>query len=293
MPPQKNTTHESSTSDDRRFDGLTIREHAAAGNAAGVEHLLDEGVDVNLRIVLPQIGGRKKWMKPTIGTLLHLAASSGHLVVVDLLIRRGADVNACDDRQMTPLHGAARSDYADIAELLVTNRATVDAVSKLEQTPLHLAATFGCIDVATLLIVRFGANVNACDEWFDTPLHLSAPQGSNAARIADLLTLQLLVQNGAMVDAKGREERAPLCVAVSCGNIHVVECLLDYGADPNTRSDVTPLFLASLRGDTFVDIAALLIDFGAEVSVAFDGRTPCGSMPHLVMCSPSAACFVV
>ena len=49
---------------------------------------------------------------------MHIAAGEGHKEIAELLIEKGADVNAKNERSWTPLHIAARSGHEEIADLL-------------------------------------------------------------------------------------------------------------------------------------------------------------------------------
>ena len=85
---------------------------------------------------------------------LHWAASSGFAGIADLLIRRGADVNARDTYGRTPLHAAAGSrdedagqvlegfcprDTYDVVTLLIAKGADVNARDKRGKTPMDVA----------------------------------------------------------------------------------------------------------------------------------------------------------
>ena len=65
------------------------------------------------------------------GTFLHWAAAGGQNEIVELLIAKGADVNATDGDGDTPLHLAGNSTATkEIAELLIAEGADVNATNR-------------------------------------------------------------------------------------------------------------------------------------------------------------------
>lgn len=88
-------------------------------------------------------------------TALFQAAKWGHYLVVDCLIRGGADVNFRNVREQTPLFQAAS---ADVAGRLIEAGADVNASSDTGETPLAIHWRNGRWDVVKLLIER-GATV--------------------------------------------------------------------------------------------------------------------------------------
>jgi len=68
-------------------------------------------------------------------TVLHDAASGGHLDTIELLMKHGADLHARDFDGETPLHEAALARNQDVVRYLVEKGADLHARSKRGETP--------------------------------------------------------------------------------------------------------------------------------------------------------------
>jgi serine/threonine protein kinase len=175
-----------------------------------IGQLIDKGADVNFR----SEGGE---------TLLHLIASmSGNDMVelADLLITKGAQVNAKDNSSQTPLSKAIfGSDNIGMAELLISQGADINIKDIRGRTPLHIAAKTQSYGIKfTQLLIAKGANVNAKAD-IGTPLHAAASIGS-------FLTVELLVQRGADVNAKNDYGQTPLdLVSRNNRNLNLIKFL--------------------------------------------------------------------
>lgn len=107
--------------------------------------------------------------------LLHWAAREGQLSVVDLLISRGARVNATNLGDDTALHLAAAHGHFEVVQYLLTNyRLAVDAANEHGNTPLHYACFWNYQDIAELLI-KHGANLMQENKYGTTPLEIARP----------------------------------------------------------------------------------------------------------------------
>ncbi|WP_281508854.1 ankyrin repeat domain-containing protein [Wolbachia endosymbiont (group B) of Pandemis cinnamomeana] len=106
--------------------------------------------------------------------LLMNSSKGENIQQITELIEAGANINAVTTVQKeTPLHIAVRYGHKEVAELLLDRGANVNAVDNLDMTPLHFALKYNREELVRLLLDR-GANVNAVDKKGRTPLSIVA-----------------------------------------------------------------------------------------------------------------------
>ena len=89
---------------------------------------------------------------------LNAAAEAGNRAMVELLLSRGADVNAMAGNNGTPLCMAAEKGFQAVVEVLLAHKADVNASANYSMdTPLHLAARQRQPKIVRMLLAR-GAN---------------------------------------------------------------------------------------------------------------------------------------
>eukprot|EP00730_Choanoeca_flexa_P007486 TRINITY_DN12340_c1_g2_i10.p3 TRINITY_DN12340_c1_g2~~TRINITY_DN12340_c1_g2_i10.p3 ORF type:complete len:127 (+),score=8.59 TRINITY_DN12340_c1_g2_i10:933-1313(+) len=73
-------------------------------------------------------------------TALHIACWEGHLKVAEMLVAKGADIEARHrSRQRRPLHLACEQGHMGVAEMLVIKGADIEAKSEDRYTPLDVS----------------------------------------------------------------------------------------------------------------------------------------------------------
>jgi integrin-linked kinase len=108
-------------------------------------------------------------------SLLHWAAKGGHISIVDMLLARGARVNATNMGDDTPLHLAASQGHREVVVKLLAKRAEVNIPNEHGNTPLHYACFWGYEQVAADL-VQYGAFVMLCNKRGLTSIDVCQPQ---------------------------------------------------------------------------------------------------------------------
>ena len=194
---------------------------------------------------------------------LYYASKAGHLEIVKLLLKNGANVNAQYSQYycVTALDIAIENRHYEVVKLLLENGATLSYESKK-----------GDLETVKLLL-KTRANVNAQDELSLTALHYASKNGH-------LEAVKLLLENGANpnIQANPCKQGYPddefsdqigtaLIFASSKGHLEIVKLLLENGADVNAKEegeDLTALHLASFEGH--LEIVKLLLENGADVN---------------------------
>jgi ankyrin repeat protein len=161
-------------------------------------------------------------------TPLHTAAMRGYDGVVEVLLSHGAQVDARDGRGWEAIHHAADNGSLAAVRQLIIHGAAVDARTYEERrTPLHMAALWGNADVADYLLSQ-GADATARDTWEDTPLHLVARLTSGDiadAKVRATRAAKALIAHGAVVDARNKNGKTPMDLAVAAENDSLVTVL--------------------------------------------------------------------
>jgi uncharacterized protein len=148
---------------------LDIFEAAALGRTERARELLDAD---------PKLVGA--W-SPDGFQALHLAAFFGRADTADLLLERGADAASLSRHEfvkVTPLHSAVAAEGAEdlrTVEVLLARGAPVDARAEGGGTPLHSAAFNGNVPIVEALLAH-GADPDAAKDDGKTPLDLAREQ---------------------------------------------------------------------------------------------------------------------
>ncbi|KAK8017381.1 cyclin dependent kinase (Pho85) [Apiospora rasikravindrae] len=141
------------------LEGLPpITAASAEGQHQAVELLLQMGVDVNTQ-------------DDEGVTALDLSIMMGNKATVDLLIKKGADLE-----RRSPGEQHFYGGHDDIAEILISNGADIEASDCFGQTPLWEACHYRRTGLVEILL-RSGANTEVRDWQGRTPLMIAVKEG--------------------------------------------------------------------------------------------------------------------
>ena len=105
---------------------LTLYQAVSQNLLQEVENLIDGGAKVNEKVSYLD------------RTPLHVASSLGFDQMVELLISKGACIEAKDTQDCTPLHIAIKTNRKEIVEVLLKHDADINAKGFEGLTPLQL-----------------------------------------------------------------------------------------------------------------------------------------------------------
>ena len=193
-----------------------------------------------------------------------IAASEGHLELLDLALDNGADVLSLDSWNGTGLIRASERGHADIVGRLLQADIDPDHVNNLGWVGLHEALVFAKPDqvqayLGTVrVLVAGGADVDVASRSDGlTPIQLA--ERNNLAPQAALLRTASGAQAVDQAEAGRR-----LLAAAQAGDADAAALALRAGADIEVRNGLqqTPLLVASTYDS--VDVARLLVALGAD-----------------------------
>ncbi|AXY04669.1 ankyrin repeat protein [Fowlpox virus] len=244
-------------------------------NTDMIKTLLDYGICINTRDILGN-------------TALHLIAMDYYVphndikhdhhndyvfkmvTIINLFLRKKANINACNNLNQTPLHLAAESNNTTLLKILLYNNAKVNILDIYGNTCLHYAVRGRNIEsIKLLLSYNVDVNIRNFTYWYSA-LHEAVQIGDS--KISRCI-VSLLLCNKANVNTRCRLNTTPIFYAINC--IDTLKLLLENGADVNATSDNDNAVIHLATENRRYDIIKTLLDYGADVNmIGYRGKTP-------------------
>ena len=179
------------------------------------------------------------------------------------LLRRGANINGAISTvcKMTMLHYATMQKDVYRMRFLINHGANCNARDHFGRTPLHWAVMVIEEDRPDIVevLIDGGAIVDAKTIYHFTPLHLATSMGFNQSA-------EKLIARGASIETVSYNGLSALHLAAENNNLRMIKILISLKINIDAKDlsgGNTPLHVACIKG--FEDVVALLVKFGADV----------------------------
>jgi len=199
------------------------------------------------------------------GTTFHAASLGGHGRIVQMLLDKGADVDAQGGYYGSALQSASYQGHKEVVQILLLHGASINAQGGHHGSALQAASYQGHEEVVQILLLH-GASINAQGGDDDSALQAASDQGHEEV-------VQILLNRGANVNTQGGEGGNALQAASLRGYEIIIQILLNRGADVNAQGGIcgNALRVASIRGNE--KLVQMLLDKGADVNANERGGT--------------------
>ncbi|XP_071085969.1 kinase D-interacting substrate of 220 kDa-like [Haliotis cracherodii] len=195
------------------------------------------------------------------------AARRGHIEVLDLLVKKGADVSLKDKVGHNILHWACYGrNFAMVKYVLSLNKVDINNTGLDGRTPAMFAARQGYMKLFELLVSKGG--LPKADKDGNNIL-LLACCGGNVEIVKYIISHKTVD-----INSGGQSNRTPLMVAAYRGNEKVVDLLMKEEADLTLVGDAGDNVLHSACQGGHVDIVKRVVELVDISSPGQYNRTP-------------------
>ncbi|GAM35858.1 hypothetical protein TCE0_017r04509 [Talaromyces pinophilus] len=214
--------------------GPAILAASKKGHISILEILISYKVDLNVPC------GREEFEE---GTPLSAAAHWGHCKVVELLLDMGADPNLQVGSTPTALQISSAFGYEEIVQLLIRKGGNVNANTPGRYgTALHAACMAGNLNIVQILI-KEGADPTAKGGTYRTLLQ-AASRGGNAEIVSRFLNVEASHDPKADCGIEDPDIESALKISITGGRVSVAKLLCIAGKKMNSDSILSVLMTA-------------------------------------------------
>ncbi|KAK7419579.1 hypothetical protein QQZ08_010792 [Neonectria magnoliae] len=163
---------------------------------------------------------------------LGVACANGSAGVVDVLLKKGADLTVTNSDGWTPLITASSNGHVEVVQLLLEKGADISVADRNGWMPLIVASRHGHVEVVKLLLRIPSVDASNTDRFGRTALFLASRYGQHQV-------VQVLLSDGRINPGiRDWYGSTPLFAAVANGHFEVVE-LSSLEAQPSRSKTVS------------------------------------------------------
>ncbi len=220
--------------------------------------LIIAGVIIAVIVIMAILGSERIKKEKKKDEKLETLIKNGEYVHAKCLIQSDiiyTDRVALDESQKKHL------EYLDSLLALCNQNINDQNINEKEKVFAFFAQQIPDVDYAGLLhfIDYCKPDINYQNSKGETLLHVACQNNKH-------LLAKLLIEKGAKTNIADNDETTSLVIACKKGNYDIVKLLLKNGADVNRtgKSGKNIIQLVNTESDKYVDIVALLVEYGAQ-----------------------------
>ena len=199
------------------------------------------------------------------------AAQTGNLAMLKYLKEAGAHTDATDKHGYNALHLACTYAHSTKAVFWLINTAKlgIESQERFQRTPFLGAAERGNLFMLTCL-KEAGANVHATDKHGYNALHLACLFSHSTKTVS-----WLIKEAKISIEAQGHHQYTPFLIAAETGNLPLLTCLKEAGANVHATDEHgnNALHLACLFSHSTKTVSWLIEH--AKLSIEVQGLAQC------------------
>lgn len=223
--------------------------------------LIENGYNLNIKFGMDQL------------TAVHIAVNRDKFEILNLLVKKGADLNLRDSSTSTALHLALSNCKERAAEILIDGGIDLDNrdpdrkySARLSYEELALNNSLTYIFILIWKKKKFDLNKRRENDERTPYLHHSISKKTyNSFDSHSIIISKFLIDKGADIELKDNEGCTPLYLCASNGNDTILKYLILKGANLNTPNEKgqTPLMAAVYN--QMAENVSYLIDKGCDL----------------------------
>ncbi len=267
---------------------LDINEKSPEVDNGTVLHVLAKSLDdEEILQVLLDHGAKIDQQDKDNETALHIAARCGRQQLTRILLEKGANICLKNSSNESPFDLAIRRNHPEIATLIVKKLPKDDPYindpdpNQNNNTLLHKAISTENSELIEALLEK-GAKVDSRDGEGKTPFDLTIGLGKAAL-------FKIFLEKGNVADINQKypdlQEATLLHIAVMEDNSDLLKLLLEKGAQVNVKDkeDKTPIDLAAEKGKTALLKVFLEKGNVADINQKYTGRNDDATLLHIAV----------
>ena len=234
---------------------------ANAVGATCIHHAVFGGCNKETLQIIIEYGANVNAIDKNSRTALMLACQKGNVEAINVLLNAGADINIRNaNGSACILFAVVGGCHKETLQAIIDHGADINATNEDSRTALMIACVRGDVEAIHVLL-NAGADSTITDTNGFTWIHYAVAGGCSKE------TLQLIIGNGAKVNAIDKNSSTALMLACQTENVEAINVLLNAGtASTITDTNGGTWIHYAVDGGCSKETLQIIIEYGADVN---------------------------